>query len=675
MIKKFKWTLLVFTLFVLLFGYLYYSEEKNILKSSLEAFSGLDLLTAEISSRKETFVDLSDIERRESVHSPKKEKVEETVKDALKREKDEEEKTDKIKGETDEVDLNSAIGEELEKLSGIGPVYAERIIDSRPFCSLDDLLEVEGIGKKTLQNIKKEGFAFVKKYAGCSDRENDKKGEKILSSLKKIKERTEILGERIEEEDEKEKIEINSATAEELKNLDGIGPVYAKRIIENRPFCFFGDLIEIKGVGEKTLERIKKQDIAYLDPPSSCVDKEESEKDEDKEERLKDEIQTLRTRLSDARKDVGEKRREVSAKRETISKIKAQRDKCRLEEQVNINRATKEELTSVKGIGAATAESIMVFLEESPIFYLEEIEEISGIGEKTVESIIDKGFCTWDEKEEEEEKTPPEIAPGKASYNLSEPSDVITTVNWNSAVKVKEVICNEDVVESGKYKLDGDKLTIYRSFFKEKDIESGDELELEVNFDFKEVVLTVKITDITYENILLNSDFKTRGDGYQSKGDDYDADGWNQCPTAESTYRSDEKAKSGSWSMKQKRFTSSYSREFASDPVEVVSEEDYVFGGWYYLVEAEEEVAEKYTYFMEINWLDKNKELVERYPSSGSSFQVFEDWTQTEFKSKSPKEAKYASLKTRVRRDNSDYSATDVYWDDLYIYGPKEKSD
>jgi len=62
---------------------------------------------------------------------------------------------------TETIDINIATLTQLDELTGIGSTYAQRIIDSRPYSSLDDLLNVKGIGPATLQKIKDQGLACV----------------------------------------------------------------------------------------------------------------------------------------------------------------------------------------------------------------------------------------------------------------------------------------------------------------------------------------------------------------------------------------------------------------------------------------------------------------------------------------------------------------------------------
>lgn len=58
-------------------------------------------------------------------------------------------------------------------------------------------------------------------------------------------------------------ININTATQSELESLSGIGPVYAKAIIQYRlehgPFQKIEDIQEVKGIGPVTFEKIRSK--------------------------------------------------------------------------------------------------------------------------------------------------------------------------------------------------------------------------------------------------------------------------------------------------------------------------------------------------------------------------------------------------------------------------------
>lgn len=58
-----------------------------------------------------------------------------------------------------------------------------------------------------------------------------------------------------------EKVNLNSATAEQLETLPGIGPAMAKRIIEHRAkngkFTKLEELLNVKGISEKKFQKMK----------------------------------------------------------------------------------------------------------------------------------------------------------------------------------------------------------------------------------------------------------------------------------------------------------------------------------------------------------------------------------------------------------------------------------
>ena len=60
----------------------------------------------------------------------------------------------------------------------------------------------------------------------------------------------------------KEPLDINSASADELKALKGLGEADAKKIVEGRPYKTKDDLVQKKVVSKGTYDKIKDQVIA-----------------------------------------------------------------------------------------------------------------------------------------------------------------------------------------------------------------------------------------------------------------------------------------------------------------------------------------------------------------------------------------------------------------------------
>jgi len=86
------------------------------------------------------------------------EKLDEDLKD---QDLKEYEKTEEAVVCTGQININTASIEDLDKIIGVGPATAQKIIQARPFYSLSDLLKVTGIGEKTLQKIMEQGCAYV----------------------------------------------------------------------------------------------------------------------------------------------------------------------------------------------------------------------------------------------------------------------------------------------------------------------------------------------------------------------------------------------------------------------------------------------------------------------------------------------------------------------------------
>ena len=80
-------------------------------------------------------------------------------------------------------------------------------------------------------------------------------------------------------------ININTANSEELQEVPGIGPATAEKILEMRksygPFKSVDDLLAIRGLGEKRLNKMRKYlTVGKTNPPKADVPPAKSETSE-----------------------------------------------------------------------------------------------------------------------------------------------------------------------------------------------------------------------------------------------------------------------------------------------------------------------------------------------------------------------------------------------------------
>jgi DNA uptake protein ComE-like DNA-binding protein len=237
-------------------------------------------------------------------------------------------KTESAK-KVEKIDLNKATSAQLETLPGIGSATAKKIIDGRPYKSVDDLSKA-GISATEIRKINS-----LVTIGASSNSAPVKDTKSVMKTTKPAM------------------VDLNKGTSDQLESLPGIGPALAKKIVAGRPYKSVNDLAKA-GISANEVRKIESM-VTVGSAVDSTV--------------AKDEKPLSKTATKDRTK-----------KNYTVAKPIIGDTKSRA---IDVNTASESTLEGVSGIGSAYAKKIV---EGRPYKSIDDLTK-AGIPQSTVDKI------------------------------------------------------------------------------------------------------------------------------------------------------------------------------------------------------------------------------------------------------------------------------------------------
>jgi competence ComEA-like helix-hairpin-helix protein len=158
------------------------------------------------------------------------------------------------------IDPNTATADELDRLPGVGPALAERIVERRashgPYRTLADLDSVPGVGPAMLRDAGPH-LGLRPAPAAPSTRRPSQTADPVADWERSP---TNVTGRAASASGV---VDVNTASADELATLPGIGPALAGRIVQWRAahgrFASADALADVPGIGPATVRRLRSR--------------------------------------------------------------------------------------------------------------------------------------------------------------------------------------------------------------------------------------------------------------------------------------------------------------------------------------------------------------------------------------------------------------------------------